>query len=221
MQLTRYRNNPILSPKSSNNWESFAVCNPGAWHENGKVHLLYRASGHDKAHRIHFGLAVSGNGFDFRRVSDRPVISPSIDGQDGGCIEDPRIIKMDGLYLVTYAFRPFPPGQYWKKRNFAPEMPFHSHKNLAKIRPGKSDYVGTFDIERFARFSQGRGIDQSTERRPRCDSLSEKVAGRFVMLHRPSDWVGPKYGCRKPSIWISFSDDLLNWKEHHLRAAAL
>ena len=31
-----------------------------------------------------------------------------------GCIEDARIIKFDDYYYVTYAFRPFPPGQYWK-----------------------------------------------------------------------------------------------------------
>jgi predicted GH43/DUF377 family glycosyl hydrolase len=38
------------------------------------------------------------------------------------------------------------------------------------------------------------------------------------MFHRPQQWVGPKYGCEKPSMWIAFGDDLLSWTEHKLLA---
>ena len=33
------------------------------------------------------------------------------------------------------------------------------------------------------------------------------------MLRRPEDFVGPKYGCDKPSIWLSYSDDLKEWTD--------
>ena len=38
------------------------------------------------------------------------------------------------------------------------------------------------------------------------------------MLHRPKEYIGDKYGVDYPSIWVKFSDDLLNWedKESHL-----
>lgn len=36
----------------------------------------------------------------------------SVDGPDSGCVEDPRIVKFDGEYYITYAYRPVPPGQY-------------------------------------------------------------------------------------------------------------
>ncbi len=39
----------------------------------------------------------------------------------------------------------------------------------------------------------------------------EKVGGKFAMLHRPANLVGPEYGLDNPAIWISFSDDLLTW----------
>ena len=47
----------------------------------------------------------------------------------------------------------------------------------------------------------------------------EKVGGKFVMMHRPKEYLGEKYcGVEYPSIWLKFSDDLLEWenKEEHL-----
>jgi predicted GH43/DUF377 family glycosyl hydrolase len=46
----------------------------------------------------------------------------------------------------------------------------------------------------------------------------EKIGGRYVMLHRPKEYVGEQYGVSYPSIWLKFSDDLLHWedKESHL-----
>ena len=46
----------------------------------------------------------------------------------------------------------------------------------------------------------------------------EKVQGKYVMLHRPKEYIGGEYGVDYPSIWMKFSDDLLNWedKESHL-----
>ena len=39
----------------------------------------------------------------------------------------------------------------------------------------------------------------------------EKVGGRYVLLHRPTSWVGRTYGLDRAGIWLAFSDDLLNW----------
>jgi predicted GH43/DUF377 family glycosyl hydrolase len=46
----------------------------------------------------------------------------------------------------------------------------------------------------------------------------DKIDGKYVMLHRPMQWVGPEYGTDYPAIWISFSDDLLSWSESVLLA---
>lgn len=49
----------------------------------------------------------------------------------------------------------------------------------------------------------------------------EKVQGKYVMLHRPKEYIGEKYGVKYPSIWMKFSNDMLNWedKESHLLLA--
>jgi predicted GH43/DUF377 family glycosyl hydrolase len=39
----------------------------------------------------------------------------------------------------------------------------------------------------------------------------EKVEGKFVMLHRPLEWVGPAYGTEQACAWIKFADDLLGF----------
>jgi predicted GH43/DUF377 family glycosyl hydrolase len=46
----------------------------------------------------------------------------------------------------------------------------------------------------------------------------ERIGGRFAMLHRPLEWVGPAYGTEHPSIWISLADDLLGFRESRLLA---
>jgi predicted GH43/DUF377 family glycosyl hydrolase len=40
--------------------------------------------------------------------------------------------------------------------------------------------------------------------------------GRYLFLHRPSSWVGPRFGVDKPSIWLSEGNDLTNWENHTL-----
>ena len=39
----------------------------------------------------------------------------------------------------------------------------------------------------------------------------EKIGGRYVMLHRPTSWVGPDYGTDRPAVWLAYSDDLKQW----------
>ena len=110
MRLKKYDNNPILSPNSANAWENLVVCNPGVWYEDGIFYMLYRAAGNDEEHVIRLGLATSKDGYDFKRVSSQPVFGPSIDGPDAGGVEDPRIVKFDDEYYITYAFSPLSSG---------------------------------------------------------------------------------------------------------------
>ena len=113
MKLEKYSGNPILSPNPQQPWERLVVCNPGVIYDRGTFHMLYRCAGNDAQHVIRFGLANSKDGFHFKRMSNRPILSPSVDGEDAGCIEDPLIVKLDGQFLITYAYRPYFPRKYW------------------------------------------------------------------------------------------------------------
>jgi len=219
MLLTKYDRNPVMSPKLSNGWESLVTTNPGAWFDEEKheVIMLYRAAGDDTKHRISIGLAVSKNGYDFDRLSDQPVFSPSLDGWDAGGVEDPRIVKFGDFYFITYAAVSSSPGRYWENggnrhvpSGLPAETPLAVRDN--KTRTG---LVITKDFETYKRV--GYITDPMFDDRD-VIIFPEKINGKFATLHRPAEWVGEKYNCEKASIWIALSDDLLEHKKLHLLA---
>ncbi|WP_109832065.1 glycoside hydrolase family 130 protein [Reichenbachiella versicolor] len=210
MKLIKDKSNPILSPNPDNDWESLVVCNPGAWYEDGRFYLLYRAAGNDIEHRIHLGLAISEDGVNFKRVSDSPVLSPSEDGPDAGCVEDPRIVKFDDKFYVTYAYRAYAPGQYWKlaydevtEHNLGQNAPVVLSKNIGNTGLAVSEDLMSF--KKVGRLTKSNLDDRDVILFP------EKVNGKFVLLSRAKQWVGEEYGTEYPAIWITFSDDMMEW----------
>jgi beta-1,2-mannobiose phosphorylase / 1,2-beta-oligomannan phosphorylase len=220
MKLKRYDRNPILSPLPDSPWESACTCNPTAWYDGKKVRLIYRAGPDNDIHPIYLGLAESTDGYSFRRVGNQPIFGPSENGFDAGCIEDPRIIKLGDVFFMTYATRLAPPGPYWKKtmplNAYIPEYlrngsaPAATRWNLTR-----GGLAVTQDFHKWLRL--GPITDAAVDDRD-VIIFPEQVGGRFAMLHRPGSWHGPEYGCAKPSIWLSFSNDLLSWSNNHLLA---
>ena len=214
MKLKRHPANPVLTPHADHPWENLAVCNPGVWLQDGLFTMIYRAAGDDADHVIRFGLATSRDGIHFERASNQPLLGPSEDGPDAGCIEDPRIVKLDGHYYITYAYRAFKPRQYWKQPDNAAYSPDDSSlpdligRNMTASGLLLSDDLRTF--RRLGRITRADVDDRDVILFP------DKVGGRYAMLHRPMQWVGPDFGTDYPAIWISFSDNLLDWNESTL-----
>ncbi|WP_258103420.1 hypothetical protein [Marinoscillum sp. MHG1-6] len=213
MKLQKHSANPILKPEPTNAWEELVVCNPGVYRDGNTFYMLYRAAGNDDEHVIRFGLATSEDGVHFERQSNEPVLGPSDHGPDMGCVEDARIVKFDEYFYVTYAFRPFPPGQYWKFKH--DQVLTQEHGALAphfiKRNMANSALAMTKDFKSWIRL--GRITDSNLDDRD-VILFPEKVNGKFVMLHRPKEWVGENWGGHKyPAIWIRSSDDMLVWNE--------
>lgn len=216
--LTRSPENPILSPKLDSTWESLVTTNPGAWYDEqtGKVILLYRAAGEDPEHKVWLGLAQSSDGHHFERISDQPVFGPTTDGYDAGCVEDPRIIKIGEWYYVTYASRPFPPGQYWLPESEQGYKRMECPGDFPWIMRNNATATGlalTKDFKTWIR--AGRLTSPVVDDRD-VILFPEKVGGRYHMMHRPMNWTGAEYGTEFPAMWIASSDDMLNWTESKL-----
>lgn len=212
MKLHKYQGNPILSPLDDSPWENLVTCNPGVIYDGGTFYMLYRAAGDDEDHVIRFGLATSTDGFHFTRASKEPVFGPSADGPDSGCVEDPRIVKLGDTFYITYAYRPYAPGRYWTFPHDVVRLPqcdSFAPKAWAQSL-GNTGLAMTKDFRSFRRL--GRLTSPVLDDRD-VILFPEKVGGKYVMLHRPKDWVGEKYGVKEPSIWIKFSDDLLAWED--------
>jgi predicted GH43/DUF377 family glycosyl hydrolase len=129
-----------------------------------------------------------------------------------GGVEDARIVKFGEEFYVTYAYRPFPPGRYWtfphdvvRLPEAGPDAPQVYRENIANSGLALTRDFRTW--RRLGRLTQANLDDRDVILFP------EKVNGKFVMIHRPKQWVGEAYGCDYPSVWISFSDDLMVWNE--------
>ncbi|MBR5987368.1 MAG: glycosidase, partial [Clostridia bacterium] len=146
-------------------------------------------------------------------VSDKPVLSPDLDGPDGGCVEDPRLVKMGDYYYLTYASRTFAPGQYWRADcgyfGFQPQegptmlINNNSFTSLAVSRDLKN-------WKKLGRITDSRLDDRDVYIFP------EKVGGKYVRLSRPMEWCGEGFKNANPAIWIAFSDDLMEWGKPEL-----
>lgn len=221
-QLKRHPD-PVLEPDPARPWESLVVTNPAAWFDETKreVVLLYRAAGHERDHVVHLGIARSRDGVHFVRDDlAAPVISPIPGTPDGGCIEDPRIIKIGDWYYVTVACRPNPPGQYWDEGSLADRVfkTYPDHFPAALRRNLTSTHLLlTQDFRTWIR--AGRLTDPALDERD-VVIFPEKIQGRWVTLHRPMQWHGPGFPNAQPAIWIAATEDVLGWKQLRLLAKA-
>lgn len=105
MKLIRMSEKPILEPVKDHPWEKAAVFNAAMVHENGLFHMIYRATdigGHDKYGRYinTFGYAVSKDLLTWHRHG-KPILSNDVPQELRGP-EDPRIVKIENTYYMTY-----------------------------------------------------------------------------------------------------------------------
>lgn len=215
MKLKKYEHNPILLPNPKNEWENYVVLNPAVIYDETKNEfvMLYRAAGDTLMHYIYLGLATSTDGFHFERKRDQPVLEPTYDGEDGGCVEDPRLIKMGDWYYLTYAARPYAPGRYWLNEpkpwvNPPADGPvFLKWNNTVTYLAITQDFI---TYKKLGRITDTRDDDRDVYLFP------ERINGKFVRISRPMFQCGEGYENENPAIWISESDDLMEWPKPKL-----
>jgi predicted GH43/DUF377 family glycosyl hydrolase len=94
----RLSDGPVISPQG-NGWESAGTFNPSVVMHDGKIVMLYRAQDANGTSRL--GYASSTDGIHFTRRPE-PVLSPDADYEQGGGVEDPRLVKIDNTFYLTY-----------------------------------------------------------------------------------------------------------------------
>ena len=218
MKLNKYEKNPILKPNPNNKWEERCVLNPAVVYDEEKQEfiMLYRAAGNDVRHQIKLGLATSKDGVNFVRQSNDPAFEGKRDEADGGCIEDPRLIKIGDTYFMTYAARAYAPGQYWLVENIegVSKAPIYTDEtdlknggfpHFAESNITLSYLAATKDFKVYKKF--GRITVPTVDNRD-VFLFPEKIGGRYAMISRPKF---KDAGVKMPSIWISFGDDLIDY----------
>jgi predicted GH43/DUF377 family glycosyl hydrolase len=215
--FTRHAANPIVPP-GLYDWRRCVVFNPGALDDDGRFYLYERAAGGLRPFHCSIGMLESDDGVRFAHTADTPVLTPEMVGSKYGSVQDPRVVRIDNTYYMTYAFRPFA----WSCHPTGVGVP-ESHQ---------SEFPG-YDGD--PRKNQTRsGIAVSTDRvhwKHLCFAtpeniddrdvmlFPEKIEGRYALLRRPLRFVGTDTGgAELGSIHISYSSDLRTWSDPSLVA---
>lgn len=212
IKLKKHNRNPILAPRTKNKWEAFTTLNPAAAYIKDRVHILYRAQGHDYISSV--GYATTSDGLTIDHRLDYPIYTPKADfetnrtgtvdtnlwsaGGYGGC-EDPRITVVGNkLYMVYVAFNGW------------------SNLRLALTSITLKDFLNQrWNWQKPILISPPGVIDKSG-----C-LLPEKINGQYVFFHRvfpnilidyvdslnfkgKNKWLKGKYQIKiRPSKWDS------------------
>ncbi|MBI5306548.1 glycosidase [Candidatus Wolfebacteria bacterium] len=114
-KLAKSEQNPIISPRMENDWESWQTFNPGVVFLDNKIHFIYRAIGSDGISRLGYAVSADGLTVDNRlsypvyehKVKDGKYIFYSyFSGGSFGGAEDPRLVRInneDVLYMTYTA----------------------------------------------------------------------------------------------------------------------
>tara|TARA_Y100000310_G_scaffold321749_1_gene379828 strand:+ start:556 stop:1455 length:900 start_codon:yes stop_codon:yes gene_type:complete len=101
MLFKRYEHNPIISPDPKKHYEARTTYNPTAIVHNSKIYLIYRAEGEIGKYVSRLCMAISEDGYNFKKYEKNPIIEPTTPEEVGGC-EDPRITKIEDKFYLLY-----------------------------------------------------------------------------------------------------------------------
>jgi predicted GH43/DUF377 family glycosyl hydrolase len=214
LTVHRHPDNPIVRP-GKYDWRKTVVFNPGIIKNRGKIYMYERTAGKLRPFICYIGMLESDDGVHFEHSFDQPVFTPEMAGSKYGSVQDPRVVKIEDSYYMTYAFRPYAwsshPTGIGVPESFQTDFPgFDGDPMKNQTRSGIAISKDLYRWEHHVWATPVELDDRDVILFP------EKVNGKFAMLHRPLQYAGEQYGTDKAGIWISYSDDLENWDNTQL-----
>jgi beta-1,2-mannobiose phosphorylase / 1,2-beta-oligomannan phosphorylase len=184
-RLCRHEENPILEPRDENAWEAFSAFNAAAVLLDEKVHLLYRAQGHDGISILGYAMTEDGthitersadpvfvpsDPFDMRKKGTPKCSFPYVSGGGWGGCEDPRLTRIaDRIYMTYVAFNgSCPPG-------------------VALTSIATSDFGTRWD------WQTPRLISRPNQTQKNWVIFPEKIRGKYAVIHTISPEIGIAY----------------------------
>jgi predicted GH43/DUF377 family glycosyl hydrolase len=178
----RLSETPILQPRGDG-FESAGTFNPAVIRNGSEFAMLYRAQDRQGISRL--GYAASRDGIHFMREAE-PVFSPETAYEQGGGVEDPRLVKIAGTFFLTYTAYNRVDAQLC----LAKSNDLHHWQRLGIIMPANR---GRWNIH----WTKSGAI------------LDEKLGGHYWMYFL-GDAAGENGGSQ---MGVAYSDDLVHWSE--------
>lgn len=97
--MIKVKKEGLLLEKTELEFENEGVLNPAAMQEGNVVHLFYRAV--KAGNRSTIGYCRLDGPLTVAERWDKPIIVPTLEFESQG-VEDPRIVKIDDLYYLSY-----------------------------------------------------------------------------------------------------------------------
>ncbi len=179
----------VLLKKTTLGFENEGVLNPAAIGGNNCIHIFYRAV--SKGNYSSIGYCKLKDPLTIELRLDAPVLFPQFDYESHG-VEDPRIVKIDDLYYLTYtaydgvnalgALATSKDLQHWEKLGIiSPQITYTEFNHLA----GSKGVIN----EKYLRYNEH---EQVTEKQGKKILLWDKnviffprrINGQLHFLHR-------------------------------------
>jgi beta-1,2-mannobiose phosphorylase / 1,2-beta-oligomannan phosphorylase len=206
----RHPANPIVVP-GQQPWRRATVFNPGVIYENGKFYMYERAAGGLRPFICTVGMLESQDGVHFELSRPDPVFTPEMCGSKIGSVQDPRVVKIDDTYYMTFAYRPYAwnshPTGVGVPQSFQPEVPgWDGNPRNNQTRSGLATSKNLYDWQFHSWITSPEIDDRDVILFP------ERINGQYVVLRRPLPYVESNHkGPMRGTIQMSFSDDLKTW----------
>lgn len=188
VSFERYVGNPIIKPIIESPWENRATFNPAAIYLDGKVHILYRAFSYKNKSMI--GYASSKDGIHIDERLPEPVYvarkifeKRAAPGLWCGC-EDARLTRIEDTIYMTYtAFN-------------------------GRVPRVAMSTISVFDfIDKKWNWSESIAISSPSFDDKNACFLPEKIDGKFVIFHRPENYIGLNFVENLDSLQTKWLDN--------------
>ena len=173
---------------------------------DGKIHLLYRATGEFVQYVSRLGHAVFDENLNLVERSDAPCFTPELELWEMS-VEDARLTLLEDRLYMTYVITPTPcpPSSVRRRLGLPPVPQARTRISLAEV----TYESGQMSFQRLGIITPYGSNQRDTVLFP------EKIGGRYAALHRPSAWIGPGYPTDIPGIWFATLDDLAGGMSGH------
>ncbi len=216
--IERNKNNPIVTG-GKEKYRKVGTFNPGVIYDNGKFFMIDRGIQSIRPLICTFSLLESEDGVHFSLTDGNPIFSAQKDlGCELGTVEDPRIVKIENTFYMTFAHRPYTYDCHPNGLGVPEYRPLKGELDKG-INHTLSGFAVSDDLRHFEIVSMLNAQGDIDERD--VILFPERINGKFAVLRRPRDQHGEEYGTSGPSIWISYSDDLKSFTDPELVAGPL
>ncbi len=187
--MVKVKKEGILFQKTTLGFENEGVLNPAVIKNETGIHLFYRAV--SKGNHSTVGYCKLKDALTVAERYDFPILFPQFDYESKG-VEDPRIVKIDDLYYLTYtaydginalgALATSLDLQYWNKAGIiVPEISFDEFSRLANSKSKINEKYLRYNEHEQVHEKQGKKVlvwDKNVIFFPR------KINDKFYFLHR-------------------------------------